>query len=186
MFFLLFYMGGFIPPIFMKLKFNTTGEILYKVYSIFCHQMPDRAIYIGGKKLLYSENEMISYGYSVMNSNDPVRINTESRKFYGNEEMGYKLGYCVRDWGIYTGIIFTLILIIVVNFNFSKIYLPIRIFLLIPMIVDGIVQLVSAILFYYSIIPEVFYESTNILRIITGLLFGIGFSLLCFPFIKEE
>lgn len=71
---------------------------------------------------------------------------------------GRQFPLCARCTGELVGLIICCIL-----FWFWKPELPLSIILMIPLIIDGFVQLWTK------------YESTNIRRFITGILFGIGF-----------
>jgi len=54
-----------------------------------------------------------------------------------------------------------------------------------PMILDGTIQLIATVISIYSY-QALFYESTNTIRSITGVLFGIGVSMFFFPRLKAE
>lgn len=79
--------------------------------------------------------------------------------------LGEKIPVCVRCFGIYLGLFLALIFLFlrksIVNIPNKKEVILI-IFLVLPMAVDGFVQLLTS------------YQSNNPLRFITGLLFGIG------------
>ena len=76
------------------------------------------------------------------------------RSFHYN---GHQFPLCARCTGELIGIIFSMIL-----FWFWKPSIIISFFMLIPLILDGVIQRLSS------------YESTNFKRLITGSLFGIG------------
>lgn len=82
---------------------------------------------------------------------------------------GYQMPICSRCLGIYIGNITALILVIL-NFNLNII---IATLLLIPLILDGIFQIIKAN-----------YFSTNLKRLITGLLFGLSIIYLINDLIK--
>lgn len=77
-----------------------------------------------------------------------------SRSFY---YKGYKFPICARCTGELTGIILSFIL-----FWFWKPKVIISILIMLPLILDGSLQALTS------------YESNNIRRFVTGILFGIG------------
>ena len=79
-----------------------------------------------------------------------------NRSFY---YKGHKFPICARCSGELTGIIICFAL-----FWFWKPTIGVAIFMMLPLVIDGFTQLLTK------------YESTNIRRFITGILFGIAFS----------
>lgn len=84
------------------------------------------------------------------------------RSFYIKNK---KFPICARCTGELVGIIFSCVI-----FKFLKTGILFNIFLMIPMVIDGFIQLKTS------------YESNNIKRLITGSLFGYGF---CNLFVKS-
>ena len=84
------------------------------------------------------------------------------RSFYFN---GRKFPICARCTGEFIGIIFSIF-----TFKFYNPNLLINVLIMIPMLLDGFLQLLTR------------YESNNIKRLITGILFGYS---LCNIFIKS-
>jgi len=78
------------------------------------------------------------------------------RSYYLNENQ---MPFCSRDVGLFIGLVTGLLLIIVLRLRVP--ILPLFL-LLVPMGVDGVLQLVTD------------YESSNVLRIISGIVGGIG------------
>ncbi|MDO9493422.1 DUF2085 domain-containing protein [Acetobacterium sp.] len=84
-----------------------------------------------------------------------------SRSFF---IKGYQFPVCARCTGIYLGLILGV---------FFKISLLFSLLSIIPLLLDGLTQLLTK------------YQSNNIKRIGTGLLFGIGFANLFLILLKE-
>lgn len=82
----------------------------------------------------------------------------EDRSFY---YKGQKFPICARCTGELVGMIFSMF-----SCFFFQLSVPASLLILLPMIIDGVVQMASA------------YESNNRRRFITGLLFGYGIIML--------
>jgi uncharacterized membrane protein len=80
----------------------------------------------------------------------------KDRSFFLN---GNQMPYCARDTGIFIGLAIGMLLLLLLSPKFSWLAL---IALCIPILADGGIQLITN------------YESTNLLRLITGLLGGVG------------
>lgn len=70
---------------------------------------------------------------------------------------------CARCTGIYTGTLFIFILHYFIKLVYSLDLLFLSIILMLPTAIDGMTQLLK------------WRESNNLLRLVTGLLFGIGY-----------
>src|SRR5512144_1184233 len=44
----------FLAPVFMHLGWSGAGRAVYLVYSLFCHQLPERSFFLFGQKAMYS------------------------------------------------------------------------------------------------------------------------------------
>jgi uncharacterized membrane protein len=175
----------FLAPILMKLGYSTPANLIYTVYSVLCHQRAERSIFLFGEKASYSMNDLKTAGINSF---------MESREFEGTDAFGYKVAFCFRDAGIYLGLLLTGILFLIKP-DFLKEPLKIKYVIagITPMILDGVIQLIAEICAntglnpFGALTPGVpFYLSTNLKRIITGMLFGgtIGFWL--YPSIIKE
>ena len=106
--------------------------------------------------------------------------------YWGNEEIGYKVAFCIRDIGIYLALALTgLFLVIFMNVKkkIVKVHWSIILLLMLPMALDGIFQF---IVMYFDIawVPEAYLLSMH-KKLITGALFGIGAALFVFPNLKD-
>lgn len=185
-FFVLYNFIAFLAPVFMLMGFEKAGKFIYTIYSPLCHQLPERSTYIGGESLWPSTYSLYEAGYTSVKDDSLVNHINDGRHFYGNKEVGYKIAFCSRDLGIYTALIITMLLVFMTQIKFHKINVFLRILLLFPMALDGGIQLISSYLFEMGIIDNLFYQSNNPKRIITGMIFGAGVAMLLFPYVKDE
>jgi len=81
-----------------------------------------------------------------------------------------QMPFCVRDVGIFIGLILGLAIAILLNVRITFLVFAIGI---LPLVTDGVLQLFTD------------YESSNAIRIATGALGGVAISLLLSRFIKE-
>src|SRR5919106_720718 len=94
----------FLAPMLMQMGFSEMGKALYFFYSFFCHQLPERSLFLFGPKTMYSLNEIQAAWQSTL---DPLIL----RKFVGNEIMGWKIAWSDRMISFYTSVwLFALIL----------------------------------------------------------------------------
>jgi uncharacterized membrane protein len=87
----------FLAPIFMKLGWSGPGTAVYFIYSLFCHQLPERSFFLFGEKTMYTLSEVQAAWQTTFN---PFTL----RKFIGNESMGWKVAWSDRMISFYTSI----------------------------------------------------------------------------------
>lgn len=126
----------------------------------------------GGLKI---ENCIQTEGQYISSSEDRTAI--QSIK---NGQVGYKLPICARDVGLYAGMLISAIIYPKIRkLKETRVYPPIFFVLaLVPMGIDGTTQLISE----FGFLPFV-YESTNLVRIITGLIAGLVATFYALPII---
>ena len=92
--------------------------------------------------------------------------------------------WCTRDTFIWSSIFISTLVVFVSK---VKIGISLKTALLfgLPMALDGGIQLIATIVSLYTG-GTPFYESTNLIRAVTGASFGIGLSFYLFPKLKEE
>jgi uncharacterized membrane protein len=186
----------FLAPLFMRIGWDGAGKAIYLVYSLFCHQLPERSYFLFGQKPMYSLPEIQAAWQNTIN---PMIL----RQFIGNESMGWKIAWSDRMISFYTSV-----------WLFAVLWYPWRrkvkllswwglILLLTPMILDGGTHMVSD---FYGIgqgfrdtnlwlvaltgnsLPTTFYAGDALgsfnswMRIISGLLAGLGVIWLIFPY----
>lgn len=154
-----------LAPVLMNAGLTLPAKVIYTVYRPACHQLPERSYFIGGEKLAYTAEELAAAG---------VEIRPLSRDI-GNETVGWKVGFCQRDVAIYGSIFVTGLIYALTRRWWGGWKMPFRYYLLflVPMGVDGVLQLLGV------------YESTWVMRTITGTIFGVGSVLFAYPYLEE-
>jgi len=190
----------YFAPIFMNLGWTSAGKAVYFIYSFFCHQLPERSFFWFGGKTMYSLNEIQAAWQNTIN---PLIL----RQFVGNQTMGWKVAWSDRMVSFYTSVWF----FAVIWYPFRRRIKPLGwwgfTLLLLPIVMDGTTHMISdfagigrgfrdtntwlAVLTYNSL-PATFYMGdalgsiNSIMRLITGLLAGLGIAWLVFPYMYQS
>lgn len=183
---LLFIIGAFLPPLFMLSGNQDSAKPFYKFYSLLCHQLFFRSFFIGGEQLFYPRElaGLTTYKTFEAVTGASAEDLLVARNFLGNEKLGYKIALCQRDIAIYIALA-----IFGIGFQVSRRKLrPIKwyvwfIVALIPIGLDGFSQLPGLAEGWPAWLP--IRESTPLLRIITGVLFGAGTGWYMYPLMEE-
>jgi len=154
-----------LAPVLMDAGWTVPAKAIYTIYRPACHQRPERSYFYGGPAAIYSVGELEAAG---------VDTNPFARAL-GNEQVGWKVAFCERDVAIYGSIFLTGLVYAVFRKKLSARRMRLRHFalFLVPMAIDGIVQLFGI------------YESTWLMRSLTGAIFGIGAALFAYPYVDE-
>lgn len=178
---------SFLPvfsPILFKLDAPKPAIAIQKVYRYLCHQRVDRSVF------LFAENKIVAF-YTVdelkelgVIPNEPIvkfgyRDDEYGYPFWGNEQVGYKVAYCIRDTALYTGLVVMgwaiIFYVKVLKKKLSKkLHWIVYALLMLPMVIDGIFQTIAEIA-KFSFVPYQYIDSIE-KRVITGVLFGAGFA----------
>lgn len=189
----------FLAPLFMRLGWDGPANAIYFVYAFFCHQLPERSYFLFGPKLNYSLAEIQAAWMDTIN---PLLL----RKFTGTATMGWKVAWSDRMISFYGGVwLFGLLWRPLRRRLKSLPWWGLVLFLL-PMALDGGTHFLSDLAgigqgfrynnlwlanlthFAYS---ANFYAGDALgsfnswMRIITGLLAGLGLVWFAFPYIHE-
>lgn len=189
----------FLAPLLMHWGWNGPGKLIYFIYSFFCHQLPERSFFLFGQKSMYSLSEVQSAWRETIN---PVIL----RQFIGNPQMGWKVAWSDRMVSMYT----STFLFGLLWWPFRKRIKPLPwwglIIFLIPMGIDGTTHFLSDFAglgqgFRYSnlwlaaltnhALPASFYAGDALgsfnswMRLLTGILFGMGVVWFGFPYIDD-
>ena len=136
----LFIFPAFLAPYLMAIGMERPAKLVYMLYRLTCHQLPERSFFV----------------------------------------FGHKMALCARCsslylsfWGV--GLLYGLWRSIPLSrrYRLSPLSLKLLFLLALPMALDGAIQLLGL------------WESTNILRAITGALAGGGFGLFAYPLLDE-
>jgi len=178
------YVGlPFLAPTLMHLGAESAASLIYTLYSPLCHQLPQRSWFLFGPKFAYRLPELMDLA--------PAEVTDAfSNGFIGNEALGYKVAFCQRDAAIYGSIFLFGLLYGLLRRHRDIRPLPWWAYILlglVPMGLDGGYQLLSYLL------PAVFpgisihpYETTPLMRVITGSLFGWATVWLAYPYVQTS
>jgi uncharacterized membrane protein len=185
----LYLAGAFLAPVLMKLGHTWSANLLYRGYSLVCHQLGFRSFYIFGEQPFYPRAaaqvpNVLSFnqatGLSEGSSADDLLL---ARSFVGNDIVGYKVALCERDTAIYGGILLFGLL-----FSLSRYRIPAfpwylwLLVGLVPIGIDGLSQILSQP--PLSFLP--YRESTPALRVLTGFIFGFSTAWFGYPVVEES
>lgn len=187
---LIIYIGlPFLAPIFMQVGFEAPAKLIYRGYGYLCHQLAYRSLFLFGEQPFYPRDaagvdRYLTYeAVSGLSEGDLALERFEARDFLGNEQMGYKVALCQRDIGIYVGILGFGLLFGITGKRIRG--LPWYLWILIgiiPIALDGLSQLISQP--PLALLP--YRESTPLLRILTGFLFGLTIAWFGYPLLEES
>src|SRR5574340_873609 len=188
-----------LAPVLMHYGRTDIGKTIYSIYSVFCHQLPERSFFLFGPRSMYSLSEIQAVWQDTLN---PMIL----RSFIGNQTVGWKVAWSDRMVSFYTSI-----------WLMTLVWWPLRrkiaplpgwgfALLLIPMVLDGGSHAISDL----SGIGRGFRDSNAWLmlltggnlpiaaagdalgsfnswaRLTTGLFAGIGTAWFCFPHLESS
>jgi len=169
--FLVFIGGAIITP-FVAFSDEKTARSLYDAYAQTCHQKLSRSFCV------FEENSAFSFGDCTPQTG--VFVNNDNRiiKSVMDGKVGYKIAVCSRDVGIYGAMVLAALFYPLFRKWDSGdvppgIYL---IILLIPLAIDGTAQLLGSFGIF-----GFYYESTNLIRLLTGVLAGAAITFYIIP-----
>jgi uncharacterized membrane protein len=189
----------FLAPLFMRLGLQGPGNAIYFIYSFFCHPLPERSYFLFGPQVSYSLADIQAAWMDTVN---PMLL----RKFIGTAAMGWKVAWSDRMISFYGGVwLFALLWYPLRRRWRSLPWWGLFLFLL-PMFLDGATHFLSdlwgigqgfrdsnlwlASLTNFALAPN-FYAGDALgsfnawMRIITGLLAGLGLVWFVFPYLDE-
>lgn len=187
--FVLFYVGlPFLAPVFMRAGYDLPAKMIYRGYGLLCHQLSYRSFFLFGEQPVYPRaaagiDDLMTYGEAtgLSEGNQPVEV-FAARDYVGDELVGYKVALCQRDIALWGGLLLFGLLFGITNKRITGLpwYLWILIGL-VPIGVDGLSQIISQ--------PPLgwlpYRESTPLLRVITGFLFGFSTAWFAYPLVEE-
>ena len=190
----------FLAPVFMRMGWTGAGKAIYFIYSFFCHQLPERSFFWFGERTMYSLTEIRSvWPYT----DNPILF----RQFIGNESMGWKVAWSDRMISFYTSVW----MFAVLWYPFRHRIKPLSwwgfALLLFPIVLDGGSHAISdlaglgqgfrdtniwLVVLTNNSLPATFYAGdaigsfNSLMRLVTGLLAGLGIVWLSFPYILQN
>jgi uncharacterized membrane protein len=190
------YVGlPFLAPSLMKTNEQGPARLIYMIYSPLCHQFAFRSFFLFGEQPYYPLQEA---GLSGVKTFDQVSGYTDlanpgsasrlyARQFTGDVTVGYKVALCERDVAIYGAI---LLFGLVYGLTARKLPpLHWALWFLIglgPIGLDGFSQLFSQMNWPWLAQVLPYRESTPLLRVLTGGLFGFMTAWFAYPNIEES
>lgn len=189
-----------LAPVFMHWGWSSAGEAVYFIYSFQCHQLPERSFFLFGKESTYSLAEIQTVWQATTN---PLIL----RQFIGNTEMGWKVAWSDRMVSMYTSILVFGLSYGLIRKWFKPLSLWNFALLLLPMALDGGTHMISDLagighgfrdtniwlqILTNNTFPAAFYAGAALgsfnswMRLITGILFGIGLVGLAYPYLNAS
>jgi uncharacterized membrane protein len=178
------YVGlPFLAPTLMHRGAGGAASVIYAMYRPLCHQLPQRSFFLFGPQFTYRLPELMELAGDAVTG--PF-----SNSFVGNETLGYKVAFCQRDAAIYGAIFLFGLLFGLLRRHWNVRPLPWWAYILlglVPMGLDGGYQLLSyALPLVFPSISLQPYETTPLMRVVTGTLFGWATVWLAYPYLQES
>jgi len=189
----------FLAPVFMHIGWSSPGRVIYFIYSWLCHQLPERSFFLFGPKLTYSLAEVQNAWQNTLN---PMVL----RQFVGSPLMGWKVAWSDRMVSMFTSTWLFGILWWPLRRRLKRLPWWGFVLFLLPMVVDGTTHFFSdlagieqgfrdsnvwlAALTQHAF-PASFYVGqawgsfNSMMRLFTGISFGIGIVWFGFPYLDE-
>jgi len=189
----------FLAPALMEIGWSLPGKALYFIYSFLCHQLPERSFFLFGPQLTYSLPQVQA---AWQNTANPLVL----RQFIGNSEIGWKVAWSDRMVSMFTSIWVFGLLWWPLRRRLPALPWWGLILFLLPMALDGTTHLISDFagigqgfrdtnLWLAALtgkaFPAGFYAGdawgtfNSLMRLLTGILFGLGIVWFLFPFVDD-
>jgi uncharacterized membrane protein len=193
---MLFYFGlPILAPVLMNAGAKLPANVIYTIYKPLCHQFGFRSFFLFGEQPYYPLEEARIAGVKTFDevtrfqdlNNPSASSRFEARQYIGNETVGYKMALCERDIAIYSAIFLFGIVYALTGRRLKPLHWTFAILIgVIPIGLDGFSQLFSQMEWSWlsSLLP--YRESTPILRVFTGALFGLAVAWFSYPYIEES
>jgi uncharacterized membrane protein len=188
-----------LGPVFMELGWTSAGKTIYSIYATQCHQLPQRSFFLFGPKAMYSLAEIQAVW---QDTNNPLIL----RQFIGNAETGWKVAWSDRMSSMYGAVfVFGLAYALLRKRLKPLPWWGFALFVL-PMALDGLTHLISDLAgigqgfrdsnAWLAVLtgqawPPTFYAGDVIgsfnswMRLLTGVLFGMGLVWFAYPYLEE-
>lgn len=166
-----------LAPVLLYLGAVWPARVIYLIYNPLCNQLPQRSWFLFGPQFAYTLPELAQW----------LGDNPLASTFVGNEAVGYKMALCQRCTAIHGAILLFGLLYALGRRRVRPLpwwaYVG---FGLLPMAADGGYQFLSYVLpLLLPGFPIVPYETTPLMRALTGMLFGLATVWLAYPYVQE-
>ncbi len=190
----------FLAPALMKIGATGPAMIIYAFYSLLCHQLPQRSLFVFGPRPMYSLAEIKAVW--------PLDGFAGLRQFLGNPEMGYKVAWSERMIALYGSVWLGAMGFALVRTRLKTLSLAAWLLVgVLPMGLDGLIHMVNDVVAGTSgagfrdnnawlqaltgnLLPDWFYAGDALgsfnsdMRWLTGILFGLTTVWLVFPMLE--
>lgn len=169
----------FLAPILKQAGLDGVAQLIYQPYKFVCHTYGFRSFYLFGDSFVYDRSV-----FERLSGIDTTTFSglLQSRDFQGNAQTGFKVALCERDVAIYLAMALNGMVYASTRRRGRPIsWLWFVLIGIVPIGVDGFSQLLSQAPF--NLLP--YRESTWVLRLATGALFGFSLAWLIFPIIDS-
>jgi len=153
-----------LAPLLMAMGHTLPAALIYFLYR-HCHQLPHRSFFIGGPKHAYTFAEISAF----TGVTDPLSL---THRPITDPALGYQVAFCQRDVAIYGAIFLAGLVFALVRHRVKPLPFKVYLLLIAPMALDGSIQLLG------------WWESTWVLRTLTGALFGLASVWLAYPYLE--
>jgi uncharacterized membrane protein len=189
----------FLAPILMHAGLDGAAKVIYFIYSWLCHQLPERSYFLFGSHFTHSLAEIQK---AWQHTNNPVIL----RQFIGSTAMGWKVAWSDRMVSMFTSLWLFGFLWWPLRHKLRVLPLWGLILFLLPMAIDGSSHFVSDLAgigqgFRYGnlwlveitrhLFPTYFYSGetfgtfNSLIRLLTGILFGMGIVWYTYPYLDH-
>lgn len=164
----LYILAAFSAPLLMMAGLDGPARLLYLLFRATCHQLPQRSFFLDGPAAAYSFDTIAH----VTGAQTPFDLFWHP-VYDATLGLGYQVAFCQRDTAIYTAMLLTGVVYAVTGRRWKGLPWWGLVLLAVPIAADGLSQLPG------------WRESTPLLRVLTGALFGMGVVLFAFPMLNR-
>jgi len=187
-----------LAPVLMHLGWYQPAWWIYFIFSLFCHQLPQRSWFLFGPRLTPSLAEI--------QAASGMAADFSLRHFLGTPELGWKLAWSDRMVSFYGGWFLFVLLYALLRRRIRGLRWQVAALLLLPMAVDGITHIVSDLwgvtagfrqsnawlaVLTGNLLPPTFYAGdawgsfNSLARLVTGLLAACGLIFWLLPWVDK-
>lgn len=184
-----------MAPVLMHVGAIGPAHLIYKIYSLQCHQLPQRSYFLFGTQVMIPLDKLLT----AWPEGDLLKLGA----FIGTPELGWKAAWSDRMVSLYTPLFLGGLLFALARRWWKRPPFHLWALLLVPLALDGITHLISDVsglgfrdtnawlgTFTGHIWPTTFYAGDMIgsfnwwMRLLTGLLAGFATACLLYPLLQ--
>ncbi len=164
-----FYIAlAFSAPLLMMAGLDGPARLIYLAFRATCHQLPQRSFFLDGPAIAYPFQTIAP----LTGAREPLELFWHPI-YDASLGLGYQVAFCERDTAIYLAILVTGLLYTLTGRRWRRLPWYVFIPFVIPIAIDGLSQLPG------------WRESTPLLRVLTGAIFGVGVVLVAYPHLNQ-